>query len=57
MLQPAGQAWRDALSAQMFRLMHVIEEDNFDPIRFRGTSAKVFFFERYAAYLAFVVNS
>lgn len=57
LLPPAGRGWRDALFAQMFRLLHVHEVDNFDPIRYRGIGPEMFFFEQHAAYLAFFVDN
>lgn len=49
-----ARRWLDALFCQMYRLMHVIEQDNFDHSRYRGESPAAFHADRHAAYLTFL---
>jgi FkbM family methyltransferase len=49
--------WIDELLQRIFQSMHNFEQDNFDADRYRGISANVYFADRHAAYLGFVLKN
>ena len=53
----ARQQWLDKLLGRMFQMMHNIEQDNFDPDRYRGVPPNAFFADRHAAYLTFLLRN
>ena len=53
----AHQQWLDNLLKRMFQLMHNVEQDNFDPDRYRGIPPNAFFADRHAAYLTFLLSN
>jgi FkbM family methyltransferase len=49
--------WRDWLFARMFQLMHNVEENNFDSVRYRDTASHDFRFQNHASYLGFLMDN
>ena len=56
-LPPAYQQWLDELVGRMFQLMHKVEQDNFDPDRYRNVPPTAFFADRHAGYFAFLLKN
>jgi FkbM family methyltransferase len=49
--------WRDWILARMFQLMHNVEKNNFDSVRYRGIDAHDFRFQDHASYLGFLIDN
>ena len=55
-VEPSRQ-WLDALVGRIFQLMHNVEHDNFDALRYRGVPENAFFADRHAHYFAFFLKN
>lgn len=52
----ARETWLNRLIADIFKLMHHFEQDNFDSERYPGVPSNTFFYDRHAAYFAFFLK-
>lgn len=51
------KTWQAWIFQQMFRLLHVQEQDNFDNFRYPETHRNIFYFEMHAGYLGFLIEN
>jgi len=49
--------WFDQLIGRMFELMHNVEADNFDSVRYRNEPANAFFYDRHSTYFKFLLKN
>jgi hypothetical protein len=53
----ARDTWLNSLIVGIFKLIHHLEQDNFDSERYRGVAPNSFFYEHHAAYFGFFLKN